>query len=113
MEIFVRLCLVRVSSLVLCLIAATVASAQNASAPESRIVGRALDETGSGVPYAVVEFVRDNTVVATRQADVTGAFSVILPAGTYEVRADAPGFGTTRRTLTLSASTPLRTELTL
>jgi len=79
-----------------------------------RVSGRALDETGRGIPHAVVEIIRDARVVATERADVTGAFlSAAIPAGTYVIRVEAPGFAATTRTLDLSAGRLTRTELTL
>jgi Fe(3+) dicitrate transport protein len=92
----------------------TIASASFAQETASRVSGRALDETGSGVPHAVVELVRDGRPVATQRADVTGAFaSAAMAPGTYVIRVEAPGFATATRTIELTPGRSTRTELTL
>src|SRR5688500_14999708 len=110
MEILVRLSLVRLSLLAVFLPFAALSSAQDINA---RVSGRALDETGSGVPFAVIDFLRDNVVVVTTRADLIGAFTTAVPAGTYMMRIEAPGFAVATRAIDLATGTAARTDLTL
>lgn len=81
---------------------------------ESRVSGRILDESGSGLPSATVELRRDDAVVVTVRADVTGAFSIRSVApGSYVLRAEAPGFAPATRTVALAGGESTRVELLL
>jgi Fe(3+) dicitrate transport protein len=107
----VRASLLRGFLVLLVLAFGTSALAEN---PGSRISGRVLDETGSGLPHAVVDVLRDGSVVVTVHADVTGAFSTAaLPAAAYVLRVEAPGFAALTRTIDLAPGRPARAEVTL
>ena len=92
----------------------TITASSSAEEAYSRVWGRALDESGSGIPHAVVELVREGTLVATRRADITGAFTwTAMPSGTYVIRVEAPGFASATRTIELTPGRSTRAELTL
>ncbi|MGH9346683.1 MAG: TonB-dependent receptor domain-containing protein [Vicinamibacterales bacterium] len=76
--------------------------------------GRVVDETGSGLPAAVVELLRDDRVLVTLRADVTGAFAAagLLP-GAYVLRAEAPGFAPVMSRIDLAPGQSLRAELSM
>jgi hypothetical protein len=70
------------------------ANAQLAS-PGSRggIAGTVADPTGAVIPQAKVTVTRAGAPVATTTSDGAGQFTFnALPAGTYQVKAEAPGF---------------------
>jgi Fe(3+) dicitrate transport protein len=78
------------------------------------LVGRVLDETGSGLPDARVELLQGETTVAEVHADFAGAFSSEpLPAGEYVLRAEAPGFATVTRTIRIAPGATLHAVVTL
>lgn len=80
----------------------------------SRISGRVLDETGSGIPYARVELLRDQAVVATVRADVAGGFTAAdLAPGRYVIRVESAGFAPAAQTVDLTPGRATRAELTL
>ena len=55
--------------------------------------GRVLDPSRASVPGAVVTVTGPGSLVKTAETDASGSYSVPgLPAGTYSVRAAAPGF---------------------
>ncbi len=80
----------------------------------ARVSGRVLDETGSGLPHAVLEFLLGDAVTVAVRADVTGSFSATgLQPGRYLIRAEAPGFIPATRPIDIAPGRLTRTELTL
>jgi Fe(3+) dicitrate transport protein len=79
-----------------------------------RVSGRVVDETGAGLPDALVEFRLSDELVASLRADVSGAFAATaLTPGRYLMRAEAPGFSSVTRSIEVAAGLPVRVDLTL
>jgi len=76
-----------------CLAAGILAIAQ-AQAPTGEIAGAAYDPSGAAVPGATITVKNADTAFARRvKTNDSGQYSVAsLAAGTYEMRAEAPGF---------------------
>ncbi len=83
--------------------------------PTGSIVGTVLDETSSAVPNATITASRPSTVLRrTFTTDSYGAFSIAaLPAGEYQVQAEAEGFSTLREVVIVQAGTTTRIDLRL
>jgi len=75
-----------------------------AQAPVGNITGTVYDESGAVIPAVVVTITNKETGL-TRNATTggEGVFSISsLPAGTYEVKAEVPGFRTVVREATIA-----------
>ena len=102
------------AAVLLALLAASPAPAQVRSpAPRpAALTVQVVDPSGAGIPNAVV-VVHDDARSVEAAADVTGAASLSLPAGSYTVTASADGFETRTETVRLTAGRARRVEIEL
>ena len=84
------------SRIVALLVCVTVASLAPAQLPTATILGTVKDSTGAVIPQAAVTVRNTETGLArTAESGGDGSFRFpALPVGTYEIRAERPGFRT-------------------
>src|SRR5882672_6141346 len=75
-----------------------------AQAPVGNITGTVYDESGAVIPAITVTIANKETgLTRTATTNAEGVFSISsLPAGTYEVKAEVPGFRTVVREATIA-----------
>ena len=79
-------------------VAATLMSVSAFAQTSSSLSGVVTDSKGSTVAHAVIAaHTAHNGVTRHTTSDASGHFSLDLPAGTYEINADAPGFATLQK----------------
>jgi hypothetical protein len=79
--------------------------------PASLLV-QVVDPSGGGIPYALV-VVKDDARAVDVTADASGAATVALPAGTYQIIASADGFEARTQDIRLAAGRSRRVEIEL
>src|SRR5215831_8427578 len=96
----------------LLLLAVAASSALMAQAPGS-IRGVITDPSAAVVPDATVQ-VTGNGSTRTGKTDAEGRFVISVPPGSYNLRADAPGFITwTRDNVAVTSPQPVNVDVTL
>ena len=86
-------------------------AARPARAPASLVV-QVVDPSGGGIPHALVVIKNDaHTLDVT--ADASGAATLSVPAGTYQLVASADGFETRTQEVRVTAGRPRRVEIEL
>ena len=98
---------------VLAVLSATSAAAQRTQATRpAALTVQVVDPSGAGIPHALV-VLHDEARAVDATADITGAATLSLPAGTYMLTASAPGFETRADTVRLAAGRARRVEIAL
>src|SRR5580704_9137508 len=79
--------------------ALVVCSALFAQSDAGSLRGRVLDPSGAAIPKASVVISGPNNTVKVVPTDSSGTYAALnLPAGSYTVRVNAPGFGLGEKT---------------
>src|SRR5262249_4817353 len=99
----------------LCVVLWGLAVASVAQAPTGTIAGAVTDESGAPIPAAVISITNRDT--GLRRSTVTmldGAYSAAaLPAGSYEVKCEAPGFRPVAREAAVATGSTTTVDLSL
>lgn len=78
------------------------------------VQGRVRDDEGSAVLGAVVELLRDTTMVQATQTDRLGFFRLpLVPVGSYTLRVSGLGYGTVDRDVELRGDSTARVDVPL